>query len=131
MIGSPAAAISARARSFSPIMRITSGRRPDKRDMRSLANLGEIGVFGEETVAGMNRVHVGNFRGADHLRNVQVAFAAARRTDANGLIGEPHVQRVAVRFRIDGDGANAEFLAGAQDAQGDFAAIGDQNFSEH
>ena len=83
--------------------------------MRSLAHLGEIGVFGEEAIAGMDRVHIGDFRGADHLRNVQVALAAARRTDANGLVGEADVKRVAVRLRINGDGPNAEFLAGAQD----------------
>jgi hypothetical protein len=31
----------------------------------------------------------------------------------------------AVGFAEDGDGANAEFAAGAEDADGDFAAIGD------
>ncbi len=101
------------------------GRRTDKSDVRSLAHLGKIGVFGKKTVAGMDRVHVGDFRRADHLRNIQVALAAARRTDANGLIGEAHVQRIAVRLGINGDRANAQFLAGAQNAQSDFAAVGD------
>ena len=67
-------------------------RRPDKGDVRGLADFGEIGILGKKSVAGMDGVHIGNFRGADHLRNVQVALAAARRPDANGLIGKAHVQ---------------------------------------
>ena len=106
-------------------------RGPDEGDVRGLADFGEIGVLGEETVAGMDRVHVGDFGGADHLRDVQIAFAAARRTDADGFVGEADVQREAIGFGIDGDGLDAEFPARGEDAQGDFAAIGDQNFSEH
>ncbi len=79
----------------------------------------------------MNRVHVGDFRRANDVRNIQVAFRAARRADADGLVGKPHVQRVAVGLGIDGHGGNAEFLAGANHAQGDFTAIGDENFAKH
>ena len=73
----------------------------------------------------MNRVHVGDSGGADHLRNIQIAFRAARRADADRFVREPDVQRVAVCFRIDRDGLDPELLAGSQDAQCDFAAIGD------
>ena len=73
-------------------------RRPDKRDLRGLANFREIGVLGKKPVARMNGVHVGDFRRADHLRNVQITFAAARRPDAHGFIRKAHVQRIAVGF---------------------------------
>ncbi len=99
--------------------------------MRGFADLGEIGVFGEEAVAGMDGVHVGDFGGADHVRNVQIAFRAARRADAHGLVGKAHVQGVAIGFGVDGHGANAQFLAGADDPQGDFTAVGNQNLAEH
>ena len=33
--------------------------------------------------------------------------------------------------RMDGDSGDAQLLGGAQDPQGDFAAIGDQDFVEH
>ena len=79
----------------------------------------------------MNRVNVGNLSRADHLRNVQVAFRAARRADANRLVRKPHVQRIAVRLRIHRDRANVEFLARRQNAQRDFPTVGDQDFSEH
>ncbi len=79
------------------------GRGSDKGDVRGLADLGKIGVLGEKTVARMDRVDVGDFRRADHLRNIQIALAAARRPDANGLIGKAHMQGIAVRLGINGD----------------------------
>ena len=45
--------------------------------------------------------------------------------------GEPHMHGVGIRGGMHGDRGDAEFLAGAQHAQGDFAAIGYQNFVEH
>jgi hypothetical protein len=41
------------------------------------------------------------------------------------------MHRVGVGGRVDRDGRDAKLLAGAQDAQGDFAAIGDENLVEH
>jgi len=88
----------------------------DESNFGSFADLGEVGVFGEEAVAGVNGVDVGDFRGADHLRDVQVTFCAAGRTDADRFIGKADVQGVAVGLGIDGHGGNAEFLARANDA---------------
>jgi hypothetical protein len=48
-----------------------------------------------------------------------------------GLVGVADVEGVAVGVGVDGDGADAELLAGAQDTEGDLAAIGDQYFSKH
>ncbi len=107
------------------------GRRADERDVRSLAHLGEIRVLGKESVAWMDRVHVGDFGGADHLRDIQVAFAGARRPDAHGFVGEAHVQRVAVRLRVNRDRGDAQLLARIDHAQGDFTAIGYEDFSKH
>ncbi len=39
--------------------------------------------------------------------------------------------RAAVGFAEDGDGLDAELAAGADDPQGDFTAVGDQNALEH
>jgi hypothetical protein len=79
----------------------------------------------------MNRVDVGNLGGADHRWNIQVAARTLGRPDADGLVGKTHVQAVAIRFRINGDGLDAQVFAGADYAYGDFAAIGDQDFLEH
>ena len=89
------------------------GRRADKGDVRSLADFGEIGVLGKKAVAGMDGVDVGDLRGADDLRDVQVALAAARRPDADRLVRKAHVQGIAVRLGIYRDGLHAQFLARA------------------
>jgi hypothetical protein len=41
------------------------------------------------------------------------------------------VHGIGVHLRIDRDGADVQFFAGADDADGDFPAIGDQNFFKH
>jgi len=41
------------------------------------------------------------------------------------------VQGAAVGFAEYGSGGDAEFAAGTEDADGDFAAIGDENLLEH
>ena len=106
-------------------------RRADELDVAGLADFGEVGVLRQQAVAGMDGVHVGDFRGADHGRNVQIAQPELGRADADGFVGETHVQRVAVGLAVDGHGLYAQFLAGTDHAQGDLTAIGDQDFLEH
>src|SRR5258708_11459720 len=79
----------------------------------------------------MDRIYVRDFSRADHSRNVQVTQRELGRPDADRLVGEAHRQRVAVRLAINGDGADAQLLARADDAQGDLSAIGNQDFLEH
>ena len=59
----------------------------------------------------MDGVGAGDFGGADHGRHVQVAVGAARRADADVLVGEPDVQRVLVGLGVDGHGLDAELAA--------------------
>ena len=99
----------------------------DELDLRRFADFGEGGVLAEEAVAGVDGVDVGDLGGADDGRDVQVAARALGRSDADGLVGEAHVRTVAVGLGVDGDGLDSQFLAGADDANGDFAAIGDQD----
>ena len=62
---------------------------------------------------------------------VEVAVGGGRRADADGLVGEVEVGRAAVGLAVDGDDFDAQVVAGADDAQGDLAAIGDQDALEH
>ena len=107
------------------------GAGADEADVATAANFGEVGVFGEESVARMDGVDVGNFGGADEAVDSEVAFERGRFADANGFVGHLGVHGVSVGFGVDGDGANVEFSAGSNDAHGDFAAVGDQNFFKH
>ena len=43
-------------------------RRADELDVAGLGDFGEVGIFRQQAVAGMNGVHVGDFRRADDRR---------------------------------------------------------------
>jgi hypothetical protein len=107
------------------------GLRSDKFDFRRLAHFGKIRIFTQETVAGMNGIDVRDFGGADHRRNIEITARTLGGPNADGFIGEPHVQAVAIGLRVNGHRLDAQILAGADDANGDFASIGDQDFLEH
>ena len=93
---------------------------------------GEPRVLAEKSVAGVDGVDVGDFRRRDdavhHADSSELLgpgpmqMASSARLDVHGLV---------VGLGIDGDRLDAEFLAGADDAQGDFAAVGDEDFVEH
>src|SRR5262249_15418355 len=46
------------------------------------------------------------------------------------LVGHEHVERLAVRLRVHGDGGDAELAAGPDDTHRDLAAVGDEDFLE-
>src|SRR5690606_13535795 len=78
--------------------------RADELDVARFALLGEIGVFGEEAVAGVDGVDVGDFGGADDPVGFQITGGGGGRADADGFIGQLHGQGLDVGFRIDGEG---------------------------
>ena len=43
-------------------------RRADELDVAGLGNFGEVGIFRQQAVAGMNGVHIGDLRRADYRR---------------------------------------------------------------
>jgi len=79
----------------------------------------------------VDRLGVGDLGRRYDGPDVQIGLAGARRTDADVLVGEPDVERVDVRLRVDGDRADPQLTAGPDDAQGDLAAVGDQDLLEH
>ena len=106
-------------------------RRPNELDAARPAHFREVGVLAQQPIAGMDRIHIGDFGRADHRRNVEVAVGQPRRPNANRFVGKAHVQRVAVGLAINGDGLDAQFLAGANDAQGNLTAVRNQDFLKH
>ncbi len=59
--------------------------------------------------------------------DVEIALARGGWTDAHSHVGQTHMAAVGVGVGVDGNGANAEFAAGGNDAAGDFAAVGDED----
>ena len=88
-------------------------------------------VFRKESVAGMNRINIGDLCGADDPIDLEVTLRAWRGSDADGFIGELNMEAFHVRLGIDSDGLDAELLASSDDSEGDFASIGDEDFLEH
>ena len=86
----------------------------------------------EETVAGMDRLRVGHFGGADDGGNVEIALAPT----APGRC-TPTRRRACTYFAsaiglgMHGDGLDAQLAARALDAQRDLAPVGDEDFFEH
>ena len=107
------------------------GPRADEHEAGLLDPLREIGVFREEAVTRVDRLGIRHLCRRNDGRDVEVAGRGGRRPYANGLVGELDVLRLGVRFRMDDYGFNAQFAAGALDAEGDFPSIGNENFLEH
>ena len=101
----------------------------DEGDAGALAGARQCGILGEEAVAGMDGVDALLLGQRDDAFDVEVGFDRAfALADQVGLVGLEAVQGEAVFLRVDGDGAQAEFVGGAQDADGDFAAVQCEEF---
>ena len=69
--------------------------------------------------------------GGDQARDLEIRVPGRRGADADIIIGEPDMERLAVGLRVDGDRLDTQLLASANDADRDFAAVGDQDLLEH
>jgi len=78
-----------------------------------------------------NSIDVRDFSGANNAWNVQIAVFNAGGSNADSLVGKLHVQGIPVRLGEYGDGLYPQFLAGANNTQGDLAPIRYQNLLEH
>ncbi len=107
------------------------GRRPDEDEVVLLARTHEVGVLGEEAVAGMHRLAAGRLRGGDDRGDAEVALPDRRRADSHGAVRELYVERVGIGRRIDRDGFDPELVEGTDDADGDLAAIRNEDALEH
>ena len=79
----------------------------------------------------MHRVGAGLPAGVEDMVDDEVGGRSRRRADIDRLVGHFDMQRVAIGVAIDGDGGDAEPARGADDADGNLAAIGDQDLVEH
>ncbi len=49
-------------------------RRPNELDVRRAAHLGEIRIFAQQPIAGMDRLYIGNLRRRNHRRHIQITI---------------------------------------------------------
>ncbi len=107
----------------------TPARGPTNVMPASCARLGKLRVLRQKSVAGMDEVHALFLRQRDDAGNVQIRadrpFAFAdhiRFIRLEAMNGKP------VFLRVNGDRAQAQFRRRAKDADGDFAAVGHEQF---
>ena len=105
--------------------------RSDPDETRLLAGLGEAPVLGEKAVAGMNGLGAALAGGRQDALPVEIALPRGGGADEHGLVGIGDVGPAGVSLGVDGDGSDPEGAAGADDAAGDLAAIGDEDALEH
>ncbi len=64
----------------------------------------------------MDRISSRDLRRGEDAGDVQVAVTARRGADADVLVGEADVERVAIGLRVNGDGSHIELAARTNDA---------------
>ena len=104
------------------------GLRADKGDIMAFDNLGKLGVFGQETIAGMDRIGMADFRRRDNRGDIQIAIGRRGWAYTNRFIRQSYVHRIGICRRMHRNGLDAHFMRSAVDTKRDFAAIGDQDF---
>src|SRR5690606_34813457 len=104
---------------------------PDEREVGRGAGLGELRVLRQEAVAGMDGVGAGDLGGRDDGGDPQVGLPTRGRPDADVVVGEADVRRLAVRLAVHRHGADAHLAARPDDPQGDLPAVRDQHLAEH
>ena len=104
-------------------------RRPDPDQPGVQDRLGETGVLGQETVAGVDGIGPGLGRHGEDLLDAEVALGRGRAAERVRLVGHRDVQRVEVGFGVDGHTLQPGVPAGPHDADRDLTTVRDQHFA--
>ena len=107
------------------------GRRPDEHQLGGRTGTGEGGVLGQEAEPGVYRLGARPLGRADQRLRQQVALRGRAFADQVRLVGVVHERRIAIGLRVDRHRADAHLAQGAEDADGDLAAVCDQHLLEH
>ena len=86
-----------------------------------------MSVFGQKAVARVDGVHVGHLGRGDDPGNVEVGIRRRRLADADRPVGDLHVLAFAVGLGVDRHRLDAQFVGGTDDADGDLAAVGNED----
>ena len=91
--------------------------------------LGEVGVLGQESVAGVDGVRAGVGRGREDFGDVQVAGGRGVTAQGERLVRCPDMQCIPVRIGVDGYARDPGIPAGSGNADSDFATVGDEHLA--
>ena len=106
-------------------------RGADEGDAGTFAGIDEIGVLGQQAIAGVDGIGPGEFGDADDFGDAEVSpHGRHPLADPVGLIRLEAVQAQLVFLGKDGDGFLAHLIGGPHDADGDLAPVGDEDLLE-
>jgi hypothetical protein len=91
----------------------------------------EVGVLGEEAVAGMHAVGARTLDGVEDGRGVQVTLGRRGAAEGIGLVGQTDVQRVPIGLRVDRNGLDSHLAGSPDDPNCYLATVRNQDFGEH
>ena len=98
--------------------------RPDEDDARLLTGPGEVGILGQEAVAGVNGIHILALGQRNDLLDAQIGpEGAAVLADEIGLVRLGAEQREFILLGIDGDGTHIGVKAGTEDADRNLSTV--------
>jgi hypothetical protein len=100
--------------------------RPDPATSVRQHRFREIGVFRQETVAGMDGIGLRFARRFQQPTDVQVGLGRRSRSDFDGDVARVRVRRAAVGRRMHRDRDEAALPGGPGNAHRDLSAVGDQ-----
>src|SRR5207302_10111704 len=104
-------------------------RRAYEWDAGALAGAGQRRILGKETVAGMNGVDAFFAGERNDAFDIEIRLDGSFTfADQIGFVGLEAMEGQPVLLGVDGDGPQAELIGGAQDTDGDFAAIQCEEF---
>ena len=103
-------------------------RRADPDQAGVLHRLRKARILAQEAVAGVHRVGTGGLGGGQQLVHAQIAVGRRIAAERIGRGGLTHMQGIGIGVGIHRDGLNAHAVRGGDDAAGDFAAVGDEDF---
>ena len=79
----------------------------------------------------MHRLRTGASGGIENALDNEVGFVDGCRADADSLVGETHMPRIGVGLGIHGNRTDTHASCRSDHTAGDFAAIGDEDLTEH
>jgi hypothetical protein len=79
----------------------------------------------------MDRFRAMALGGVEDFVDPQVAFRRRRRSKVRRFVGHADGERGPVRVRIDGNARDVQFTETADQADSDFAPIGDKDLAKH
>ena len=106
------------------------GARPNPNQARVDDSLRESGVLGKEPIPRVHGVSTSLLGDVEELVLAQVGVARCAAAEGIRLVGHLHMEGVPVGVGIDGDRAETSVLAGAGDADGNFAAVGNEHLGD-